>query len=201
MNLRPVLVEDATSLLTRFSPQQDSAHGSSESEVTLQCTGAESLSPVALESFREGLERLESGRALNAVASLSRCVHLAPEFTAGRVCLGVAYALSSNIYPAIDQLELATRIDPASFAAHFKLAQLYFKLRIPVKGYAAATQALRCAHSRDERRILAQLLQKEREREHNGIARPWFFRKFSWGTLAAAGGVVAALAAFAAFVR
>ena len=75
---------------------------------------------------------------------LLRVVELAPHFPEGRICLGLAYALSHDIYPAIDNLELAGQLDPESFAAHYTLAKLNFKLRIPQKGYDAARQALQC---------------------------------------------------------
>src|SRR5207237_264556 len=82
-----------------------------------------------------------------------------------------AHALTSNIYPAIDHLEEAAKLDPDSFAAHYTLAQLNFKLRTPKPGYEAARRALKCVQTLEQRKMLAQLLKEERERERNGIAR------------------------------
>jgi Na+/H+ antiporter NhaD/arsenite permease-like protein len=115
----------------------------------------------------------DSGAAL---AALSRSTEIAPGFGEAHVFLGLANALTSNIYPAIDHLELATRLQPDSFAAHYTLAQLNFKLRIPQKGYSAAEQALRCVTTLEQRKMLTQLLREERARERNGIARRgWWY--------------------------
>ena len=42
-----------------------------------------------------------------------------------------------------------------------------------------ARRALECAGTLDERRLIAQLLRHERQRERDGIARPWFYKTFS----------------------
>ena len=118
---------------------------------------------------------------------------IAPECAEARIFLGLANALTCNIYPALDELEKATDLQPDSFAAHFTLAQLNFKLRIPEKGYAAAREALRCASNLEQRAMLTQLLKEERARERNGIARPsfskpwfrfgWFKKRMQWERL------------------
>lgn len=150
-----------------------------------QCVSASRPSPTipwpAMGAFREGLEHFRSGNPGVAREAFSRSVQLAPESAEARIFLGLANALNCDIYPALDELEKATELQPDSFAAHFTLAQLNFKLRIPEKGYAAAREALRCATSPEHRAILTQLLKEERERERNGIARPsfskpWFLR-------------------------
>jgi tetratricopeptide (TPR) repeat protein len=142
--------------------------------LALQSNRPHALSPQARLSFQEGIVCLQSGDAATAVAALSRSVELAPEFTDARVFLGVAYSLTSEIYPAIDELETAAKLDNDSFAAHFTLAKLCFKLRIPQKGNEAATEALRCVRTIEQRKMLTQLLMEERARTRNGISRPWF---------------------------
>jgi tetratricopeptide (TPR) repeat protein len=142
--------------------------------LTWQCPPSLEFPREATEFFREGVERLQMGDPGAAVAALSRSTDLAPSFVEAHVFLGLANALNNNIHPAIDHLELATRLQPDSFAAHYTLAQLNFKLRIPQKGYDAARQALRCVTTLEQRKILTQLLKEERVRERNGIARPWF---------------------------
>ena len=99
----------------------------------------------AMEAFREGLEYFQGGDPGAALVAFSRSVMQAPDCAEARIFLGLANALTCNIYPALDELEKATELQPDSFAAHFTLAQLNFKLRIPEKGYAAAREALRCA--------------------------------------------------------
>ena len=163
-----------------------------EFPVALQSAPPPALSVQARQNFQEGLACLQSGDAAKAVAALSRSIEHAPDFTDAHVFLGIAHALTSNIYPAIDHLETAARLDQESFAAHFTLAQLNFKLRIPKKGYEAANQALRCVRTLDKRKMLTQLLKEERERERNGIARPWFNKPFSFSALFLLGSALAA---------
>ena len=80
------------------------------------------VSAKARQDFQEGMACLQSGDAATAVAALSRSVELSPEFTDAHVFLGIALALTSDIYPAIDHLEAAARIEPDSFAAHYTLS-------------------------------------------------------------------------------
>jgi len=154
------------------------------------------LSADGLRFFRDGLVMMENGEPRAAAAAFSRAIESWPAFADAHVCLGAAHAMASSIYPAFDHLERAVELEPQSFTAHFLLAQLNFKLRIPQKGYQQAEQALRCASSREQRNMVARLLQQERQREHNGIARPWFNKPFRTSALLLAGsGIAAALVA------
>ena len=172
-----------------------------------RCTAVEAkpstaVPPEAMETFREGLEHFQAGDPQGAVSAFSQSVLRAPEFGEAHIFLGLAHALTSNIYPAFDHLEMATQLQPDSFAAHFTLAQLNFKLRIPEKGYAAAKDALRCATILEQRSMLTQLLKEERARERNGIARPSFVKPFSTRALIMAGsGLAAALVVLIMHVR
>jgi tetratricopeptide (TPR) repeat protein len=161
---------------------------------------------AAMVCFREGLAHFQTGDPGGALTAFSRTVLQAPGFAEAHIFLGLANALTSNIYPALDHLEKATELQPDSFAAHFTLAQLNFKLRIPQKGYQAARDALRCATTIEQRAMLTQLLKEERARERNGIARPsfnkpwfqkgWLRKRASGSALVVAGsGLAAALAA------
>lgn len=158
------------------------------------------LSVPALQYVREGLEQLSLGEPAAAVVALNSALEHAPDLPDVHVALGVAYAMTSRIYPAIDHLTRATELEPENFHAPYKLAQLYFKLRVPAKGYESARRALDCAGTLDERRLIAQLLRQERERERDGIARPWFHKTFSRSALwLAATGMAAVL--FALMLR
>jgi hypothetical protein len=158
------------------------------------------LSMEARRCFELGMEHLQGGNAAEAVAALSRSVECAPDFPEGHMFLGIAHAMTSSVYPAVDHLELATELAPGSFAGHYLVAQLNFKLRIPQKGYAAAERALQCARLPQQRRMLAELLQKEREREHNGLARPTFNKPFRVSSLVLLGGGLGA-ALFAVIIH
>jgi len=161
-----------------------------------QCPPALEFPGEAIECFWEGVQRLQAGDPDAALAALCRSTELAPQFGEAHLFLGLANALASHIYPALDHLELATQLQPDSFAAHYTLAQLNFKLRIPQKGYQAARHALRCVATLEQRKMLTQLLKEERARERNGIARPWFNTRFSkLGLCLAGGGLAAAIVA------
>ncbi len=139
---------------------------------------ARELPQEALLCFNQGIEHMQCGDAPAAVAALAQCLEHAPACSDAHVFMGIANALNYNIYPAIDHLERAQQLEPASFAAHYTLAQLHFKLRIPRKGYEAAEQALRCVQTMEQRKMLAQLLREERARAGSGVARPWFNKPF-----------------------
>jgi tetratricopeptide (TPR) repeat protein len=163
-----------------------------EFPVALQSATAPALSREARQSFQEGIALLQSGDAAEAVAALSRSVEYAPSFPEGHVFLGIAQALTCDIYPAIDHLEEAARLAPDSFIAHYTLAQLSFKLRTPQPGYEAAQRALKCVETLEQRKALTQLLKEEKARERNGIARPSFSKPFTTRTLVLGGSALAA---------
>ena len=154
-----------------------SATDDSSMELAPRCPGA--VSVPALRHFQEGLEQLSLGEPAAAVVSLTSALENAPNLPDVHVALGVAYAMTSRIYPAIDHLTRASDLEPENFHAQFKLAQLYFTLRVPAKGYELARRALECARTLDERRLIAQLLRHERQRARDGIARPWFHKTFN----------------------
>jgi tetratricopeptide (TPR) repeat protein len=171
-------------------------------EIALHFPAPAELSLEARSSFQEGLVKLQQAEPAEAVDLLLRTVELAPHFPEGRICLGLAYALTHNIYPAIDNLEMAGELDPENFAAHYTLAKLNFKLRIPQKGYESAELALKCISTLEQRKLLTELLKEERARERNGIARPWFNRPFHrLELLLLGGGLTAALMALFLYVR
>src|SRR5881296_734671 len=167
-----------------------------EFPVAFERTAPPAVSVKASIHFQEGLAHLQLGEAEEAVAELSRSIQHAPTLPDAHMFLGIAHALTSNIYPAIDHLEEAAKLDPDSFAAHYTLAQLNFKLRTPKPGYEAAQRALKCVQTLEQRKMLTQLLKDERERERNGIARPSFTKPFSTRMLIFASSAVAAAIIF-----
>jgi tetratricopeptide (TPR) repeat protein len=170
--------------------------------VALQLPAHLAISAEAKQCFSQGLAKLQVAEPAEAVELLTRTVELAPNFPEARICLGLAYALTFNIYSAFDQLEKAGELDPESFAAHFTLAKLNFKMRIPQKGYEAATQALKCVTTLEQRKMLTELLKEERARERNGIARPWFNKPYSrTGLFITGSGLAAAIVALLLHVR
>ncbi len=186
-----------TDLLTTLNNSHPDALG-----VALQLPASLALSTEARTCFQQGMAKLQMAEPAEAVELLCRTVELAPYFPEARICLGLAYALTYNIYPAIDHLEAAGKIDPENFAAHYTLAKLHFKLRVPQKGYEAARQALQCITNLEQRKMLTELLKEERARERDGIARPWFNKPFNKPVrYIMGGGFAAAMVALLAYVR
>lgn len=151
------------------------------------------LSAAACRHFAQGLERLNRGDARQAATCFELALGQAPDFADGHIGLGIAYALDGRIYPALDHLQKAAELEPENFYAHFKLGQFYFKLRIPQKGYAEISRALDCAAALEERKLVAQVLHEEKQREKNGVVRPWWSKPFSRRALYVGAGLVASL--------
>jgi Tfp pilus assembly protein PilF len=137
------------------------------------------LSGEASRFFQEGIELLGMGEPREAIIRLKEAVTRAPHYSNGHVGLGIAYAMDSQVYPALDHFEKAAEVDASNFYAHFKLAQFYFKLRVPKKGYERAAYALKCASTVEEKKLVAQILKEERQREAAGVRRPTWDRPFS----------------------
>jgi tetratricopeptide (TPR) repeat protein len=129
--------------------------------------------------FSEGLELMNHGEASAAAMCFEQIVATNPDFADARIGLGIAYAVIGNVYPAMDQLEEAARLEPFNFFAHFKLGQLMFKLHVPAKGYEEMQKALNCATSIEERKLVGQLIHEQKQREEKGLARPTWNRPFS----------------------
>lgn len=133
---------------------------------------AQAISPEILRSFSEGIHRLNTGQVKPAAEALEEVIAIHPNFADAHIALGIAFAMDARVYPALDHLKRAAELEPDNFYAHFKLAQLFFKLRTTKKGYEAASHALRCVTSLEEKKLVAQLLKEERQREHHEIQRP-----------------------------
>ena len=164
-----------------------------EAVLDLAPRGPGNLSPEASDCFRQGIEALGLGEAAEARSWFEKVVSTNPDFADGHIGLGVAHSLEHQVYPALEHLEKATELAPGSFHAHFKLGQFYFLLRIPQKGYQEMERALPLASSLAERRLVAQLLRDERQREKNNAPRPLWNKPFSPRTMALGLGLATAI--------
>ena len=140
--------------------------------------------------FSEGLEFINHGEPAAAATCFEQIVQALPDFADAHVGLGIAYAVTGEIYPALDHLEEATSLEPNNFFAHFKLGQLQFKLHVPKKGYEEMQKALDCATTVEERKLVGQLIHEQKQREHKGLARPTWDRSFSRKTFLLVGASV-----------
>ena len=62
-----------------------------------------------------------------------------------RTVLGMAHAVNHDVPQSMDALEAATSMDPESFWAHFKYAELHYRLRALTRAEALTTTALNLA--------------------------------------------------------
>jgi tetratricopeptide (TPR) repeat protein len=166
-----------------------------EGRQALERLPSSSLPAEVTLSFQEGLGLLNCGEAAEAARCFEQALERAPQFADGHVALGIAYAVQAKVYPSLDHLELAAKLEPENFYAHFKLGQLFFKLRIPQRGYEAMSRSLDCASSLAERRLVAQMLREEKQREKTAYRRPWWNKPFSQVALVAGASVMVALIA------
>ena len=142
-----------------------------------------SLPVEVSKKFSEALELMNHGEAAAAATCFEQIVQAVPDYADAHIGLGVAYAVTGKIYPALDHLEEATNLEPDNFFGHFKLGQLQFKLHVPKKGYEEMQKALDCATSIEERKLVGQLIHEQKQREQKGLARPTWDRTFSSKTL------------------
>jgi len=64
-----------------------------------------------------------------AIASLKEACALNPANADLCVCLGIAHAMNYDVYSSLDALEEARALEPRSFFAQFKFAELQYRLR------------------------------------------------------------------------
>jgi tetratricopeptide (TPR) repeat protein len=194
---------DITMELSNYGIGSGEAAASDSAAPTLATRASNRLVPAqALDCFQSGMESLGMGEAGDARRWFEKAITADPTFADGHVGLGIALAVEYDIYTAIDHLERAAQLEPGNFYAHFKLGQLYFKLRVPRKGYDEMARALDCVSSLAERRLVAQLIKEEKQREKNDVQRPWWNKGFSRRSVALGlCGVTALFAAAVIFLR
>ncbi len=93
-----------------------------------------------------------------------------------RICLGMAQAMNSDVYQAMESLETAIRLDERHFFARFKYAELCCRLRILFRAEEETVKALRLAHNAWEVSMARRQLQFIRHLIREGAQKP------SWKT-------------------
>ncbi len=83
-----------------------------------------------------------------------------------RTCLGIAYAMNCEVDKAMDTLELAVELDPASFWAQLKYAELHYRLRILNRAEEQTLRALNLATDSWQLAIARKQLQEVRGLKH-----------------------------------
>lgn len=111
-----------------------------------------------------------------------------------RICLGMAYAMNYEVYKAMDALEAACAINPNSFWARFKYAELHYRLRAVRQSEQEMLQALELATNRFEVSLARKYLLRIRRLSREGTVRPALARSLaSPGLILAAASVALCL--------
>jgi len=103
-----------------------------------------------------------------------------------RTCLGMAYAMNYDAYKSMDALEAACEINPDSFWARFKYAELHYRLRALLKAEEETLRALDLAASSFEVALSRRQLLDIRRLTRNGAVRPALTRSLAVPALALA---------------
>jgi hypothetical protein len=106
------------------------------------------------------------------IASLKEACARNPANADLRTCLGIAYAMNYEVYPSMDALEEARRIEPGNFLAQLKYSELLFRLRIIDRAEQETVAALNLAGNNWEMSLARKQLSEVRQLRHNGMTRP-----------------------------
>lgn len=113
------------------------------------------------------------------VKQLRECVALHPKVSDLRVLFGMALSVNLEAQDAMEELGEAVALDPNSFIAHFKMGELWMRLRVCEKAknhtHQAALLAQNMAQAEMARRQAATLRVMMREGvDRSGYRTPWF---------------------------
>lgn len=106
------------------------------------------------------------------IASLKEACAKNPDNADLRTCLGIAYAMNYEVYPSMDALEEARRIEPDNFFAQLKYSELLFRLRIIDRAEQETIAALNLAGNNWEMSLVRKQLSEVRQLKHKGMTRP-----------------------------
>jgi len=106
------------------------------------------------------------------IASLTEACALHPDNADLRTCLGIAHAMNYDVYPSMDALEEARRIEPENFFAQLKYSELLFRLRIIDRAEEETSAALNLARNEWELTLARRQLSEVRRLRRKGLTRP-----------------------------
>ncbi len=122
----------------------------------------------------KGKEALERSHLSEAIESLRLATEADPHSIQAYLYLGIALAMDSQVYEAIDSFEAALALSPKDFMVNLKLAELYFRLCVPDKGHKHLVTAMEASSTPQERQLVRTVLSQEAERGKRRIDRPTF---------------------------
>jgi tetratricopeptide (TPR) repeat protein len=106
------------------------------------------------------------------IASLSNACAENPENADLHTCLGIAHAMNHDVYPSMDALEAARRIEPENFFAQLKYSELLFRLKIIDRAEEETEAALNLAGNGWELSLARRQLSEIRQLRRKGLTRP-----------------------------
>lgn len=117
-----------------------------------------------------------------------------------RTCLGMAHAMNHDAYKSMDAFDDARRLDPSSFWAQFKFAELHYRLRALPFAERETSKALHLATNGFEASLARKQLQEIRRLFREGTQKPEWSKPLG-GAAAWSGLAVAVLLGIAAVLR
>ncbi len=106
------------------------------------------------------------------IQELRASCELHPHSADLRTCLGIAHAMNFDVPPSMLALEEAVQLDPHSFFARLKYAELFYRLRALVRAEEETVQALELAAQPWELSLARKQLQEIRSLTKAGNLRP-----------------------------
>jgi len=125
-----------------------------------------------------GIDALERNHIDEAVGLLRQSVELDGESFHGQLALGIALTRALEIPAAEEALETAIRIEPKSFYAHLRMAELFQRVGVPTRAKDELRIALDFAEGADQKKIARDLLTAEERRDPRRAWRPDFSKLF-----------------------
>ena len=138
-------------------------------------TAALCLAPQSLEAFRGRAQANFQLKAWPQAASdFDRARQLDPDDRENWVGCAMSLAMDNKVYEAIDVFETLLTRHPGYARGHLQLGLLYFQLCITDKGRQHLETALACDPTLEERRLIQDVLQRERKLDTGRYYRPDF---------------------------
>jgi len=106
------------------------------------------------------------------IAFLEKACKEHPQSADLRTCLGMAHAMSYDVYKSMDTLEAAVRLDQTHFFAQLKYSELLYRLRALERAETETQKAVQLAGNGWELSLARKQLQDIREKRREGTQKP-----------------------------
>ncbi|HXE11170.1 MAG TPA: hypothetical protein VN633_03565 [Bryobacteraceae bacterium] len=106
------------------------------------------------------------------ITRLERLGERYPQSSEIRTCLGMAYAMNYDVHRSMDALERAVELDPLSFVAQLKYAELLYRIRAVPRAEQETLKALDLCREPWELALARRQLQEIRRLWREGTQKP-----------------------------